>query len=118
MSGGEWRDESRYIRTGSGSDRSRHSTLDEGFSTREIFDCKLNVGPVATARGSDVTSGPPDVRFFYSRNRRLRLSVGPGRYRSRFCNDAPTLRNGINSMKLHHYLSDQSLFIVRLFCYS
>jgi len=30
-----------------------------------------------------------------------RLSVGSGRYHSRFCNDSPTLRNGINSMKLH-----------------
>ena len=26
-----------------------------------------------------------------------RLNVGSGRYRSRFCNDSPTLRNGINS---------------------
>jgi len=32
-----------------------------------------------------------------------RLNLRSGRYHSRFCNDSATLRNGINSMKLHHY---------------
>ena len=34
-----------------------------------------------------------------------KLNVGSGRYRSRFCNDSPTLANGLTSgMKLHQYL--------------
>jgi hypothetical protein len=29
--------------------------------------------------------------------------LGSGRYCSRFCNESPKVRNGLNSMKLHQY---------------
>jgi hypothetical protein len=64
---------------------SKHSTRGiRVFSAGEIIDRGLNVG-----------SGS-----YHHPTRAARAGVP---VRSRFCNDSPTLRNGSNSMKLHHY---------------
>jgi hypothetical protein len=79
----------RY-RTGSGSDRIQALNPYYRSSASEIIDCRLNIG-----------SG----RYHHpSLAARLGTPV-----RSRFCNDSTSLRDHVNSMKLHRCLFNAHL---------